>query len=271
MPDRYAEAVRARRAELRAERALLGGSHRAELRNELALSRVDASATASTAFGRLAREVRQHVDAAGRGQLRALPALVAEAIVAVGAATGAAWAADLGPALRRIAACRSLAMPSGWPALPDVRFGVAPPEPEPVRPTLTVLVGAAGGVAASRAVVLPLALLPIAGLPAVGGAGLLPLGAGAAAAGAVVALRSHGTSLRRAALRRAVDDALAAACTSLDNDLTRRLLEVERTVGAELDDAVAALLAVLDRELREIVPREESRVRTLPEHRPRRA
>ena len=40
MPDRYADAVRARRAELRAERELLGGGHRGELRTALALSRV---------------------------------------------------------------------------------------------------------------------------------------------------------------------------------------------------------------------------------------
>ncbi|WP_232661318.1 hypothetical protein [Pseudonocardia sp. TRM90224] len=254
MPDRFADAVRARRAELRAERALLAGSHRAELRNELALSKVEASATAEAAFGRLTREVRQHLDAAGRRHLRALPTLVAEALAAMGVATGGAWAAALRPALRRIAARRSLALPPGWPHLPEHRIGVAPPEPEPARPTLALLVGAAGGVTASRAVVLPLVLLPLAGLPAIGGAGLLPLGAGAAVAGAVVALRSHGTSLRRAALRRAVDDALVAARTALDNDLARRLLEVERTVGVELDAAAAARLAVLDRELREILP-----------------
>ena len=35
MPDRYADAVRARRRELRAERELLCGGHRRELHNAL--------------------------------------------------------------------------------------------------------------------------------------------------------------------------------------------------------------------------------------------
>src|SRR5690349_15460978 len=65
-PDRYADAVRSRRAELRETRALLLGGHRAELRSCLAGCRVSASAELATVLADFGRELRHHADRADK-------------------------------------------------------------------------------------------------------------------------------------------------------------------------------------------------------------
>lgn len=252
MPDRYADAVRARRSELRAERLLLDGAHRGELRSELALSRIAASAAATTALTELAREARLHVEGADREGRARLPASLAAALDAVAVMVHARWVAELAPALRRIATGRSLVTDRDWPRLPGPRLPVVvvPSAPDPVRQARTLLVGAADGVALWRLVLLPLAVLPLLGLPALGGPALAPFAAGVAVAGVVVAVRSRRATLERAGLRRCVDETLTAGRAVVEADLGRRLLELERAVGAELDVAVARRRAVVEAELR---------------------
>lgn len=254
MSDRYADAVRARRAELRAERGLLDGGHRAELRSALALSRIAASAAATTGLAQLAREARQHVD--GSAAADALPTQLAAALDEIARDGHARWAADLRPPLRRIAAGRALELDPGWPRLPEARLPVviAPPAPEPVRRARSLLAGAAQGVALWRLVLLPLAALPLLGLPALGGPAFAPLAVGAGLAGIVLAVRSRRTALERAALRRCADEMLAAARVALDADLGRRLLELEQAAAAELDAAVARRRDTVEAELRALAP-----------------
>ena len=259
MADRYADAVRARRAELRAERASLAGGYRAELRSELALGRLVASDAAATALAELGREARAHAEAADRARLAALPERITAALDAVAVAVHSRMAAELGPALRRIATSRALRLDAGWPRLPGPRLPVATvPEPEPL-PARSLLTGTAEGLAFWRLALLPLAVLPLLGLPAMGGPAFAPLAAGVGATAAVAAFRSRRLALQRAALRRCADDAIAAAAAAIDADVGRRLLELERAAGAELDAAVAARRALVDAELRALAPEEAVR------------
>src|SRR3954451_249006 len=72
-PDRYADAVRARRAELRDARALLLGGHRAALHGCLAGARLTASVELAAALAVLDRELRHHADRGGPSDRVALP------------------------------------------------------------------------------------------------------------------------------------------------------------------------------------------------------
>ncbi|MFC4946906.1 hypothetical protein [Pseudonocardia sp. GCM10023141] len=254
MPDRYADAVRARRAELRAERALLDGSQRVELRGELALSRIGAAEAAAAALAAVGRAARSRIDDSDRAGGEQLPGQVGAALGAVVAAVHAGWAADLAPALRRIATRRGIAVEPGWPVLPPPRSAVSTGRPEPIRRGRSLLAGAAEGVAVWRLALLPLAVLPLLGLPALGGPRFAPLAVGLGLLAIVLAVRSGRTGLRRAALRRCIEEMIGAARITIDTDLGRRLLELDRVVGAELDAAVLHRRGVVDAELQALAP-----------------
>ena len=254
MTDRYADAVRARRAELRSAADMLTGNHRTELRGELALSRISAVDSAAAGLAQLGREARSHVEDADRATREQLPKPLAAALDAVAAGVHREWCAELRPALRRVATTRSLdvAVDPVWPRLPDPRLPVLGPDaqPELLRPGRSLLLGAAHGLAVWRLAVLPLALLPLFGLPALGGPALAPLAVGLGAAGAVAAVRSQRTTLERATLRRFVDQTIAAGRAAIDADVGRRLLEVERSVGGDLDASVTRRRVAVEAERR---------------------
>lgn len=252
MTDRYAEAVRARRAELRAERAALAGTHRVELRTELALARLAVTDLVATALRQLTREARDRIATADRVGRERMPTDVATAVAALAAAVDAELTGELAPALRRIAGIRALVMPDGWPAVPAAR----PPLVDDAfaRPRTPLLAGALEGITVWRTALVPVAALPLLGLPVLGGPALAPLAIGATVAALVVAVRHRRAQVERAALARAVDEAVATARALLDADTGRRLLELERAAGAELDHAVLRRRAVVEAELRELSP-----------------
>jgi hypothetical protein len=272
MPDRYAAAVRARRAELAEARALLAGSHRAELRSELALSRLVAVDALATALAHLARESREHIGHADRAVRLGFPMVLVAALDLVAAAVHQRWSAELAPGLRRIAAARSLGLEPAWPQLPPPRLPVlpAPPAVERVRAARTLLTGAVEGLALWRLVLLPLAALlmltpgvQLGASPTDLGPGvpawpaLLPLAAGVGVAGAVVVVRSRRVALERLGLRRCAEETIAAARVALEADLGRRVLEVERWAGAELDAAVSRRRRAVDAEWSALAPDRE--------------
>jgi hypothetical protein len=255
MSDRYVDAVRARRAELRAERSLLTGGHRAELRSCLALSRISASTHSGEALAGLAREVADHVEAADRTARQRLPALLATAVHALGVEVHAGWAAALRPALRRIAAERDLPLHPEWPRLPAPLLPVVPAEaPIPAGRPRSLLAGAADGAALWRLALLPLAVLPLLGLPALAGPALAPLGVGTGVAALVITARARRTATERARLRRHTEQSLAAAALAIDADLARRLVELERAVAPALDAAVLRRRAAVDAQLALLAP-----------------
>jgi len=122
MPDRYADAVRARRAELRAELSPLAGTHRAELRAELGLARIVATDAAAAAFADLAREVGAHIGHPDKAVGRALPGRLPAALDGLATRVHTITLAQLAPALRRIATARRLDLGPAWPALPPPRL-----------------------------------------------------------------------------------------------------------------------------------------------------
>jgi hypothetical protein len=260
MPDRYGDAVRARRIELRAEQGPLSGTHRAELRAELALARIRATDAAAAALTDLAREARSHVGHPDRAVRRSLAARLPTALDQVAGQVHAAALAAPAPALRRIAASRHLDLGPRWPALPLPRLPLldgAPPGPA----RAPRLAGAAEGLAVWRVALVVLAAMPLVGLPVLGGQGLAPVAVGIGAAAVAVAVRFRRLGVERAVLQRQVDVVLAEARSALRIDVERMLLELERSAAAELDAAVERRRTAVEAELLALAgPREGARV-----------
>ncbi|MHA6620411.1 hypothetical protein [Pseudonocardia sp. DLS-67] len=249
MPDRYADAVLARRRELRALRERLAGGHRGELRSCLALSRLAATGHAAAALAGLRREAAEHVRRGDRAARERLPERVAAAVDEVATAAAARWAAELGPPLRRIATERGLVMEPGWPRLPVPRAPGPPPAPEPLAPGSTLLAGVLEGAALGRLALLPLAALPLVGLPALGGPALAPLAVGVGLTTLVVAARARRLAAERARLHRRVEQIVGTATVAIDADLDRRLVELDLAASTALDAAVLRRRGAVDREL----------------------
>lgn len=260
MPDRYADAVRARRAELRAEQGPLAGTHRGELRAELALARIVAADAAAAAFADLAREVGAHAGHPERAVGRALPGCMSAALDALAARVHTATLAQLVPALRRIATARRLDLGLSWPALPTPRRPMLDPVPAaPVR--APHLAGAAEGLAVWRVALVVLAAMPLVGLPVWGGPALAPAAVGIGAAAVTVAVLARRGGAERALLRRRMDAVLVQARAALRVDVERMLLELERSAAAELDAAVERRRAAVEAELLALAgPRAVARV-----------
>ena len=185
MPDRYADAVRARRAELRALRELLAGGHRAELRTELATVKVAVAAQLGAALIAVAREFRGQVERADRRTRAVLPELLLAEVENALARERHAGLAAAAAAVRRTAGARSVPFDPMWPApgrgSPRRRL----PEPPPLEPPPGAARALLTGVAGSWR----LALVPLAALPVVGIAGpaLLPLAVGTGVAAVLAA------------------------------------------------------------------------------------
>ncbi|MDT7577647.1 MAG: hypothetical protein QOH17_3980, partial [Pseudonocardiales bacterium] len=98
-PDRYGNAVRARRVELRAEQGPLSGTHRAELRAEIGLARIRAADATAAALTDLAGEARSHAGHPDRTVRRSLPARLPAALDDIAAQVHVGLLAALAPAL----------------------------------------------------------------------------------------------------------------------------------------------------------------------------
>jgi hypothetical protein len=249
MADRYADAVRARRRELRELRAHLVGGHRGELRSCLALSRLAAAGHAAAALAELRHQTAAHVRRGDRRVRERLPQQLGPAVAAIAAAVGEQWATALGPPLHRIATERGLAMDPGWLRLPASRAPVVRLPAEPLEPPRSVLAGVVEGAALWRLVVVPMAALPLFGLPALAGPALAPLAVGTAATAVAIATRARRTVADRVRLHRTVEYVVGAAAAAIDADLDRRIVELESRVSAALDAAVLRRRAAVDHEL----------------------
>jgi hypothetical protein len=249
MPDRYADAVLARRRELRELRERLAGGHRGELRSCLALSRLAAARDASGELAALRREAAEHVRRGDRSARDRLFEEVTVAVNTIAATLAARWAAELGPPLRRIATERGLDMEPGWPRLPAPRPPGPPPPPDPAPSGPTLLAGVIDAAALGRLALLPIAVLPLIGLPALGGPALAPLAVGVGLTALVVAARARRIAAERDRLHRRVEQVVGAAAAAIEADLDRRLVELEPGASAALDAAVLRRRAAVDREL----------------------
>jgi hypothetical protein len=262
--------VRARRAELRGARASLLGGHRAELRSGLAAARLAASAELATVLAALDRELRRHVDRADGAGRAALPGRVAAAVDRLAAHAADRWAVAVLPAVRRVATVRCLQPPVSWSSVggPVDRVtavltrppAVALPAPDPPPGVgRALLAGATEG--AWRLALVPAAVLPAVGLPALGGRSAVPLAVGIGLALLVAVVRARRVAADRARLRGWGAEVVAAVRGALETELARRLLEVERLAGAALDDAVERRRAEVDGALRALAPEAAGGVR----------
>jgi hypothetical protein len=253
--DRYADAVRARRAELRGARSLLLGGHRAELRSGLAAGRLAAAAELSTTLTSFGRELRDHADAADGPGRAALPALTAAAVGRLAARAADGWAVALLPRVRRVAVARGVpwGTTSGAEPVAAVLARAPPPVPLPAPgPPPGVVRALVAGVTGGtwRLALLPVAALPAVGLPALGGRAVLPLAVGVGLTLLVAAARAHRTATDRARLRSWASEVVGVVRRALETELAYRVLELERVAGTELDDAVDRRRAEVDAELR---------------------
>lgn len=253
MPDRYAEAVRRRRAELHAHRVLLAPGHRDEVRTACALTRIAVTAEVAATVAELGRQITDHVERAGRRERNRLPELVAEAARRAEAGVVRRTHERVMPALRRAATARGIdpgVVPEPLEAPPVMS---AVPVPAPGRRPWHAVVTAG---ASWRLALLPMAGLP-AGLPVLAGAptlvpavGLALLGLGWGAAGRVGAAD-------RARWRQWAGTVTAAVRAALDAAVLAAVLQAEQRTVVALDAAVAARLAAVERELRELAPHRE--------------
>ncbi|WP_300018327.1 hypothetical protein [Pseudonocardia sp.] len=238
MRDRYAEAVAARRAELRGRERLLGPGLRAELRDALVLARAGAAAATAADL----TDLRHQID------VRHDPALVVDAARAVEVRAYARWAAAAGEAVLRVALHREL--PVQWPVAVEPPGRALPQPPPPVR-VLDVVADAG----AWRLAVLPVAVAPLTG-PA-GPAVLLPaLGAGVLVLATVLGARR--AALRRARMRSWSAELLVALQARIDAELGRRTAALAADVGPVLEAAAARRRADVRAELALLAPREVS-------------
>ena len=96
---------------------------------------------------------------------------------------------------------------------------------------------------------LPLIIVPLWGMPALGGRVLAPLAAGSGLAAAAVAVHLRLVAAERASLRRHADTALAAAAVALSAELGRRLIQLEAGASVALDVAAQRRQAEVATEL----------------------
>jgi hypothetical protein len=241
---RHAEALRARRSELARARAVLGGGHRARLRSELAVARLGAEAELAA----LHRDLRADCAAWLVGRRRRL---LAPVLGPAAARAGAEWLAHSeSRALAVIAGVRGRAAPeqivcprSPSANLPERSGPDGPPAPS-------------GGLAVALrgADALRLALVPVAGVPALGltaaaARPLLPLAAGLALALVLALVHRRREALERERWSAWVEVVLARAGAQARTALTARLLVLEQEAGEQLDRLVAARTAEIGREL----------------------
>lgn len=242
-PDRYAEAVLARRRELRARRAQAGPGHRAALRDALTHARADAATTAGSLLAALRREAAEHL--AGPAP-RALVALLPPAEREVEAEVHRCWERAAGAAVRRTAADHGLRVPAGWPEV-----AAPPPADLPGPPPRPGAGAALADPGVWRVAALPLVLAP----PAValgwvhGGPALLLPAVGAAVLVLVAVVRRRRAALDRARVARWADELLDAAGGALDTGAARAAAGLAARAGAELDAALDRHRAALDAEL----------------------
>jgi hypothetical protein len=243
-PDRYGDAVRARRRELRERRALLVPGHRAALRDALLLARSGARTAAAAELAALRREADAHL--AGPRH-RALGALLPAAVAVVEHRVQEVWAHEARAAVRRTAADRGIRLPARWPEAPRPPSARAT-APAPDRPRSAATLADPG---VWRTAVFPLAVASLAvavGATTAGPALLLPA-AGAGVGVLVVAVRHRRAVLDRTRLRRWCDELLDAAATDLDAATAHAATALAATAGAELDTAVERHRAALEAEL----------------------
>ncbi|RZT89184.1 hypothetical protein EV383_6143 [Pseudonocardia sediminis] len=259
-PDLVREAASARLRELVATRRGLAGGHHADLRAALGLARLTCSAGLAADLDDLTRRADDRACTRASDRAEASPWLDAE-LDEVRRRAAERVDATVGPAVRRVAA---RVCPGATP-MPLPGADASGPDPgarrlDTVTPTLAEAWPAHGRRDAvqepgSGPWSDPRLLTGLAGLPVLAAGGLgwstaLTVAGVLLLLGTLASTRSASTA--RARRRAETARAVAAAGVEAERELARRLIEVERGVGAALDRAVADRRALLDAEIAEV-------------------
>lgn len=246
IPDRYAEAVLARRAELRVVRSELTGGHRGALRSTLALARLGVAAEFGAELTRLAGQARTYLDGAAAPDRARFPILMLDAVEHLQRWASARRTATVCAAAGRVAARCGVQIEPG--CRPNDEPHRPPPPPRPGRWWWPGVVGG------WRAALLPAAALPVLGLPMVAGSTPVLLAIGLGIVTAALVGGHYAATADRARLRAWCDELLAAVRVHSEAALARLLIQVEQAAGAQLDAAVARRRAEVDAELGALSP-----------------
>jgi hypothetical protein len=253
-PDRYAEALSARRSELHAQRRA-AESPRVALRAELALVTVASRADLPAAL----RVLRDSAGPWLRTAPARLPAMLAPALAALRVSVVDAAAARGEAAVLRVAGAVSgpepvpadLLGPSVAQRVHPVDHRSAPDLPAVPRRVgwVEALVRSGGGGAVRVALVLA-AGAPALGLTVAGGRILLPLTIGLAVAAVALLAAHRRRAVERERWARWVDGVLDVAGAGVRAELDTALITLEQRAGPPLDRLAADRRATIVHELR---------------------
>ncbi|WP_345380530.1 hypothetical protein [Pseudonocardia yuanmonensis] len=249
---RYAEALRARRSELVAALAECDGRHRARLRGDLALVRLRGTADLTASL----RDLRTLSAPWITGPRSSLPEVLEPAIGRASAALLARSRSDAEAAVRR-AAGRMLGplplprelIPRPVPA-PTVVAGL--PDPPGRVGWLDALLRAGSGAGLVRLALVLVAGAPALGLSVAGGRTLLPLAIGAAVAATVLLARRRRAAVEREQWGYWLDIALRDAEAATVSALSALLIDLERRSTELLDRTAGERRTALAAELRSL-------------------
>lgn len=248
-----AEALRARRDQLAADRRSSTRGWQLKLRGEIQRARVDLGHESSRQMRDAQSHFRQRIDGAKRDQLAELPQQVDAALQAISQRVSSTMAhrlnratdvalADLFSA-EELDVIRAQFLRSGGP-----QVVLRPPEKKPPTPEdkLLVFMGVSGGVGAGKLAALPLAgvalLNPIV-LPATI---VIGLGAG----WWMARTRKHAADKQH--VKQWLVESIADARSTLDQLVAEQLIEAEQQLSLALDDALARRIEAIEAELKEV-------------------
>jgi hypothetical protein len=250
-----ADALRARRDKLAAERKSSTRSWQVKLRTEIQRARLESLHEVSRQVRDAQAWFRQTIDGADKEALAALPQQVDAALQVISARVNAVLADRLGRAadaalaelfsVPEMAAIRARFARGGQPPVvlraPEKRTATA-------EDRLLVFMGVSGGLGAGRIAALPLAGIGVAALNPIVLPVTIVLGLGAGYW--MARTRKHLADKQH--MRQWLSDALADARSTLDQLVSEQLIDAEGQLSLALDEALTGRIEAIEEELREV-------------------
>ncbi|QUQ70104.1 dynamin family protein [Kutzneria sp. CA-103260] len=250
-----ADALRARRDRLAADRKSSTRSWQVKLRTEIQRARLESLHEVSRQIRDAQSWFRQAIDAADRDALAALPQQLDAALQVISARVNAVLADRLGraadAALTELFAAEELAVIRAQFARgdqPPVLLRAPEKRAATAEDKLLVFMGISGGMGAGRIAALPLAGLGVAALNPIVLPVTIVLGLGAGYW--MARTRKHLADKQH--MRQWLSDALADARSTLDQLVSEQLIDAEGQLSLALDEALTGRIEAIEEELREV-------------------
>lgn len=250
-----ADALRARRDKLAAERKSSTRSWQVKLRTEIQRARLESLHEVSRQIRDAQTWFRQAIDAAGKDALAALPQQLDAALQVISARINAVLADRLGraadAALTELFSVEELAVIRAQFARgdqPPVVLRAPEKRAATAEDKLLVFMGISGGLGAGRIAALPLAGIGVAALNPIVLPVTIVLGLGAGYW--MARTRKHLADKQH--MRQWLSDALADARSTLDQLVSEQLIDAEGQLSLALDEALSGRIEAIEEELREV-------------------